>query len=309
MPPALFYPALVVLVGLAVLYAVALRAVWGYRRTRRLTRLGGGAIAAALVSLACFAEGTWVEPYWPEVTHTEIQTPRLPAGAVVRIVQLSDVHAEVQPRLEERLPGLVAAERPDLIVFTGDAANLREGWPTFRRLMGELARVAPTYAVKGNWDMQAPSASLFGGSGAVELRGKPVAIAVRGARFTLGGTPFSFGSGARRAMQALPDDGLRVFLYHTPDEIQAARDHVDVYLAGHTHGGQVRLPGFGAVVTMSQFGKRFEAGRYQLGPTTLYVNRGIGMEGHFPFKVRFLCRPEVAVIDLKGSGGPPARSP
>jgi len=74
---------------------------------------------------------------------------------------------------------------------------------------------------------------------------------------------------------------------------------VDLYLAGHTHGGQVRAPLYGAIVTFSEFGKRYEMGPYRVGGTMLYVNRGIGFEPELP-RVRFLARPEVAVIDLIG---------
>jgi hypothetical protein len=94
-------------------------------------------------------------------------------------------------------------------------------------------------------------------------------------------------------------------LYHSPDLAEAAAQAgVDLYLAGHTHGGQVRLPGWGALVTMSAYGKRFEAGQYRLGPTTLYVSRGIGLEGLRLPRVRFLCPPEIVSIQLSAPKSP-----
>ncbi|MDB5096575.1 MAG: phosphodiesterase YaeI [Cyanobacteria bacterium RYN_339] len=301
MPLALLYPALAFLLAIALVFGAAGLALWRYRRTRTFTRWGRVAVTLAAVGLACLAEGTWVEPNWPEVTHTTLVTPHLPPKGHVRIVQLSDLHSEAEPRLEPLLPALVAAQHPDLIAFTGDAANDATGRPTFRHLMAALAKVAPTFAVKGNWDVEAPSEELFGATGVVELVGRPVTLTIHGAPVTLNGSPFTFGAGAARALEAMPGQGLRVFLYHTPDEIDLAPGLADVYLAGHTHGGQVRLPFYGAVVTMSVFGKQYEAGPYEVGGTRLYVNRGIGMEGHFPLKARFLCRPEVAVIDLVAS--------
>ncbi len=79
----------------------------------------------------------------------------------------------------------------------------------------------------------------------------------------------------------MPEGAPVVFLYHTPDEILdiAATNRVDLYCAGHTHGGQVALPLYGALVTFSKFGKRYESGLYREGQTSLYVNRGLGMEG------------------------------
>ena len=97
----------------------------------------------------------------------------------------------------------------------------------------------------------------------------------------------------------MPSDAVHIFAHHYPDEIyEAAKHGVDLYLAGHTHGGQVALPLYGALVTLSRYGKRFEAGLYHVGETALYVSRGIGMEGGTAPRVRFWARPEIAVIDL-----------
>ena len=76
-----------------------------------------------------------------------------------------------------------------------------------------------------------------------------------------------------------------ILLYHMPDLMpEAEAQGIDLYLAGHTHGGQWRLPGYGALITSSIFGKRYEMGHYTEGGTQLYVSRGLGMEGLFsPF--------------------------
>jgi predicted MPP superfamily phosphohydrolase len=89
-------------------------------------------------------------------------------------------------------------------------------------------------------------------------------------------------------------------LYHKPDlvpEISARR--FDLYLTGHTHGGQVALPVYGALITLSKFGKRYESGLYREGETAIYVNRGIGMEGGAAPRVRFCAKPELTVIELR----------
>ena len=75
---------------------------------------------------------------------------------------------------------------------------------------------------------------------------------------------------------------------------------VDLYLAGHTHGGQLRLPVFGALVTASSFGKRYEMGAYREGRTVLYVSRGIGLEGLGLPRARFLSPPEITLFTLVG---------
>jgi predicted MPP superfamily phosphohydrolase len=72
---------------------------------------------------------------------------------------------------------------------------------------------------------------------------------------------------------------------------------VDLFCAGHVHGGQIAMPFYGALVTLSRYGKQYEAGLYKAGPMWLYVSRGVGMEGGAAPRVRFCSRPEVAVLE------------
>jgi predicted MPP superfamily phosphohydrolase len=74
-------------------------------------------------------------------------------------------------------------------------------------------------------------------------------------------------------------------------------------LAGHTHGGQWRLPGFGAMLTSSRYWKRYEGGHYQESESHLYVSRGLGMEGFGTPRARLFCPPEVVLIRLAGEKG------
>jgi len=78
----------------------------------------------------------------------------------------------------------------------------------------------------------------------------------------------------------------------------ASQAGIDLYLCGHTHGGQIRLPLYGAMITSSRLGKQFEMGHYQINGTHLYVNRGVGLEGLGAPRIRFLCPPEVVLFTL-----------
>ena len=85
---------------------------------------------------------------------------------------------------------------------------------------------------------------------------------------------------------------------------QAARAGFVLYLTGHTHGGQVRLPVYGALVTLAVHGKRFECGRYELPEgMTAYVSRGLGLEGGHATRVRFMCSPEVVLLEFAPEAG------
>src|ERR1044072_4443801 len=143
----------------------------------------------ATVGLVCFAYGHFVEPFWPEVTHVRIESPKLKgAQRPVRVVHISDLHCDPEPRLEERLPDLIAAERPDLIVYTGDSINSPEGLPVLRKLLPRLARVAPTYVARGNWDTGYwKNRDLFGETGVHELHGSAAEVKVAGTTLWVAG--------------------------------------------------------------------------------------------------------------------------
>ena len=98
-----------------------------------------------------------------------------------------------------------------------------------------------------------------------------------------------------------PADSARVLLYHSPELMPLVQQHpVELYLCGHTHGGQVRLPFYGAIVTSSVTGKRYEMGAYDEQETMLYVSRGIGLEGLSAPRMRLFCPPEIVLHTLSG---------
>jgi predicted MPP superfamily phosphohydrolase len=261
-------------------------------------------LALAAAGIACMAYGRFVEPRWPEITRTRVTTSRLPAGhRGVRIVHLSDLHSAPHARLEGRLPEIVASLHPDLILFTGDAASSPEGVPVFRACLAELARIAPTFAVKGNWDAwHFPKIDRFAGTGATELDGASASVDVSGTNIRIVGVDVDGEPLAAQAFRTLPADGPCIVLYHYPypDVVpEAAASRVDLLCAGHVHGGQVALPFYGALLTLSKYGKRYERGLYAMpGGGSMYVSRGIGMEGGPAPRVRFCSRPEIALIEL-----------
>ncbi len=274
--------------------------------SRRAIRARRAVYALALLGLACMAYGRFVEPWRLEVTRVVLTSPKLrEATRPIRIVHLSDLHCDPSTRLEERLPDLVAAEKPDLIAFTGDCVNSPAGLPIFRRCLSRIAAVAPTFAVEGNWDSRIwPGLERFPGTGARELAGDAARLDIAGTTLWVAGVPVDGEHLAGRALEAVPRDAFAIFLYHIPDDrLPAVFDRpVDLFLAGHTHGGQVALPLFGALVTLAPQGKTYEAGLYRVRDTWLYVNRGIGMEGGPAPRVRFCARPELTVIDLVPEG-------
>lgn len=295
---------LTVLAAYAVEIALALGRLRGGPRPRPgpwRRRWRTAVLVLGTLGSACVAWGLWVEPGWLEVRRLELPLARLPPGASpVRLVQVSDLHVDRRPGLEQEVPALVRAERPDLIVFTGDALNAPEGRERLLDCLAALARIAPLYAVEGNWDvLELGAPNPLPASAARLLRGEAVEVEVRGTRLRLLGSAFGEEALLPALVAAQPRETPLIVLQHTPDPIlELAALRVDAVLAGHTHGGQVRLPLYGALLTFARHGKRFDMGLYRVQDTWLYVNRGVGMEGGLAPRVRFLARPEITVLDL-----------
>lgn len=264
--------------------------------------------AAAGVGLLCVLWGWVVEPAWIEVTTVNLESSKIkPGTGRIRVVQLSDFHAGAKPFNETRAVGIVNALQPDLVVFTGDSINAPEGLKVVREAFQGLKPAFGTFLVSGNYDLGMIPEGAFRGLPVVELESGSRDIDIRGTRVRVSGLSlvnepdFRFLMGMLRTAPAYD-----IFLFHYSDLIdQAAAANVDLYLAGHTHGGQVRLPFYGALVTLSSTGKKYESGLYRVGPTAMYVSRGLGMEGGWAPRVRFLCRPEIVVLDIYPPGGTP----
>ena len=272
------------------------------KKAARLRLWEKGVMSLSVLLSLCFVYALLVEPYWLEVTHITIATPKLKsAGGKVRIALISDLHCDDVRRLEPALPGAIEKEHPDVILFAGDSINNRVGGVTvFKECISELSKIAPVFLVEGNHDTRDfPHVKLAQGTGATMLRCNAVDIPVRQTSVHLIGTSVDFEGGLPKLLDALDPARFNIFLYHFPAEILSiSKFPVDLMLAGHTHGGQVCLPFYGAIVTHSKTSKRYEKGLHQLGNTWLYVSRGIGMDGGMTPRIRFLARPEVTIIDL-----------
>lgn len=258
-------------------------------------------LSFAVIGIFCFAYGYFVEPYRLRVRNVEIKTAKFSGKTEkIRIVHISDLHSEAKVRLEEKLPQAIAEQKPDLIVFSGDSLNSPDGLPVFRKCLSEITKIAPTFVVRGNWDAWYWSnEDLFGGTGAIELDANAIELEIRGNKIRLTGIPVGKEGQISDVLSSIPKDDFSVFVYHYPDKIEEiAGQNVDLYCAGHTHGGQIALPLYGALVTLSKYGKRFEGGTYKIESTWLNVNRGIGMEGGHAPRVRFWSTPEITVIDV-----------
>ena len=254
--------------------------------------------------------GFWIEPHKVQLTRQTLESPKLLAGPPLRLVHFGDLHVERVTGRERQLVAMVKSLNPDVILFSGDFlsySNVNDpiAWEHCRSVLSQLSAPLGVYAVTGSPPVDPPEviAKLLEGLSIRWLKDEMVTLDDHGQPIDLIGITCTHRPSvdAPRLQQVLGGIPKRftILLYHTPDLApEAASAGIDLQLSGHTHGGQVRLPFFGAIVTSSLYWKRMEVGRMQIGNLTLYVTRGLGMEGKGAPRVRFLSPPEVILWEI-----------
>jgi predicted MPP superfamily phosphohydrolase len=260
---------------------------------------------------------TRVEPTWLELNRLDVPIADLPADlAGFRIVHLTDFHCSryVTPAYLEEAVQLAQAEHGDVIVLTGDF--IHKGFKYVERVatvLGRLTAPGGVYAVLGNHDFSVRNAlgmrryrtlhrviaEALTARGIRVLHNEHVVLSRGKAHLNLAGVEdlWSRTCDLGKALDSLDAALPCVVLAHNPCTIERLHGRrCDLMLSGHTHGGQVNLPGLGRV-TLGRNGRRFAAGAYHYRKTLLYVNKGVG----FGFRVRYGVRPEVAVLTLRSS--------
>jgi predicted MPP superfamily phosphohydrolase len=265
--------------------------------------------------------GTYREPRRLGLSRLTVSSDRLPAGAApVRVLHVTDLHVERLTDREACLLDIARETQPDLIVITGDFLNLSyvhdpAAQAQVRELLTQLRAPFGVYAVLGSpsVDDREEVPPLLADLPILLLEDEWLPLDLGGGRrLTLLGLDCSHNLDLDRwhldqLVAAAPDGDFTLLLHHSPDQMPRAREHpIDLYLCGHTHGGQVRLPLIGPILTSSKLGRRYVMGPYEENGTRLYVSRGIGLEGLGAPRVRLLCPPELLLVTIEGSGPPAA---
>jgi hypothetical protein len=267
-----------------------------------------GALLGAVATAALYA--TWVEPFRLGVTRDTLGNGPAPG---LRLLHLSDLHVEYLTARERRLNSLITSLQPDVIVFTGDFISLsynrdERSIQDVRDVIAGWKAPLGVFAVPGTPTVESlelvarfvrdiPHVTL--------LVNRWQRVQAQGVTLHLAGMITTHQAEADRAAvmalrQTMPADGVRVLLSHTPEVAPDAEEAgFDLLLCGHTHGGQLRLPVIGPLMTGSRLGRRFVMGRQQSGSLTVYTSRGIGMEGLGAPRARFLCPPEIIEWDVR----------
>lgn len=264
-----------------------------------------GAIACAVLALLIGIIGIdafVIEPYWLEISRVQLSTPKLEDP--LKIVVLSDFQTDIWGKYEQQALRMAMAQKPDLMLLPGDYLQeydtarreaLTKQLNTFLKQIGFTAKLG-VYAVAGDIEKPVPPRERF-----QIFQGLPVTVFPESRTIKLQDlciTGLTLRDSRNLKLQISKCEKFHIAFGHAPD-FALGDVRADLLVAGHTHGGQVRLPFFGPLITFSQVPKEWAAGVTKLeGDRTLVVSRGVGMERGKAPRVRFLCRPELIVIDL-----------
>lgn len=244
-----------------------------------------------------------------QITKYDIHDSRIPLafdGDV--IAQLSDMHCRVFGKDQSELIGAVKSGKPDIIMLTGDIidANIRD-YNSVSELFAGLSKIAPIYAVSGNhenydYDILHHMGLLYKKYGVYFLNDKGISIKKDGASIFIFGAndrSFELNISKLNTVPTIDKNEFGILLYHRANEFDYVSDFgYGLVLSGHMHGGLIRLPFVGGIVTpdgLIDFNQKYTGGQYSENGTTLISNRGMAPSHGVP---RLFNRPEVVFITL-----------
>lgn len=235
----------------------------------------------------------------------ELTVPGLPIELDgYRIAHLSDIHltGQVDPAYAREVVRRAVVWQPDWIALTGDIVDKPIGLDWIESIFSQASAKDGCHFILGNHDTRVAEPDdvrrRMRWSGWTDLGGVCLSQTMRGLPVRLIGNEYPWFH--RPSLATRPDRGRQhsfsICLSHSPDQFDWCRSHgVQLMLAGHTHGGQGRLPLAGPILSPSWHGSRWASGDFYRAPTTLHVSRGLG--GVHLLRIR--CRPELSLLTLR----------
>lgn len=241
-----------------------------------------------------------------KINRVEFHSQKIPKGSTVTILQISDVHNKVFHNNNEDLIRTIKKLKANIIVITGDLIDRRtkELNHVYQLIENLTSICSNVFFVTGNHEWQNPlKQELLAG---LEKRNVTI-LDNKNNKITIGDVSLNIVGVAdystkhgdiKLALYSIDKDQYTLLLSHSPGVVDALNgNQVDLILSGHTHGGQVRLPLFGAIVVPDQgFFPKFDKGAYQLENNGyLYIDSGLGTSR---LPIRFLNQSQVSLITI-----------
>ncbi|MDR3301475.1 MAG: metallophosphoesterase [Spirochaetaceae bacterium] len=245
-----------------------------------------------------------------------LQSEKITDGSGIKVAVLSDTHSQQFQNGGKRIVDILEAAKPDLIFLVGDIIDNVLPFTGSEILLSNIKHIASIYYVPGNHeyyndDIEAVFAVLKKYDIPI-LRDESLEIEVNGNSLILAGADdiakkrywekkYDMEASGEKAFSPLVERGeYKILLVHRPDYVEFyTQFNFDLILCGHTHGGQIRLPPFfnGLYAPRQGFFPKYAGGQYQLGSTTLIINRGITTTR--PMFPRINNPPEIAIIEIQ----------
>lgn len=254
---------------------------------RQLLKLGVSGLVG-LPTLA-LADGALIEPGWLKVNHLRLAGE----NPVARFVHFTDLHHKGDRKWLSSVVQRINDLKPEFVCFSGDVIEESEFLPETLELLQQIT--VPLFGVPGNHDYWSKAdfgkiAQAFAATGGAWLLDASVTAP--------GGKVLLHGLTCRRPESEAPPPkpGIKnILLAHYPLWCEKLVPHrYDLMLAGHSHGGQVRIPFYGAIVIPFGVG-RYDLGYFDSPVGPLYVGAGVGW---FYANIRFRCRPEITLVEI-----------
>ncbi len=257
-------------------------------RRRPVIRVIVGALGLALLAMA----GLVVHDTWfTRVQHESLVSDKIAADRPLRVLQITDFHSLPRDWQIDQIIAQAAAARPDIVAITGDMVTTddRDYAAVERLFAGLRATHNNIFYVWGNHDHW--NASAAGSNRLAELIAEYRLVLLDDAALSLDGPwgaldvigtddYFSSDADLDAALAGTRPDAFRLVLTHSPDAIAHLRGSgVDLAICGHTHGGQLRLPGIGALYIPGEWWPEYSKGWYEIDGVPLYIDSGVGTTG------------------------------
>ena len=249
-------------------------------------------ITAALLGTPgiIFADSKWVEPTWLKTSHLRIGEGK-PSH---RLIHFSDIHHKGDCNYLKTVVRRINSLSPDFVCFTGDIIEDEKYLAEALELLAEIK--APIFGVPGNHDYWSkasfePIHKCFNANGGVWMLDEKHSIA--SAKINLIGVTCNH---ATQATLPLDPSCKNILLMHYPAWVKKlGNQKFDLMLAGHSHGGQVRIPFYGSLIVPYAV-DQYDLGLFNTQAGPLHVTSGIGYI--YTYNFRFNCRPEITVIEI-----------
>jgi predicted MPP superfamily phosphohydrolase len=249
-----------------------------------------------------------IEPGWLGITRTDITCPGLAQGLDgIRIGVLSDIHykPDSDEALLEAAVTRMLEEKPDLILLPGDFVDhSTDVVAPMMRILSRLNAPQGVFACMGNHDGWSGAGPIlqrsFDRSGFTFLVNQHTRLQVRGESLAVAATDHIWlgRPDPERTLRGIPNHVPIIGMIHEPDFFDRMIESrpMTLQISGHTHGGQCQVPLLGYAPARVKYGEKYLNGVYEHGDARLFVSRGLGTTG---MRVRFACRPEVAILTLR----------